>query len=544
VWRLTLTSADAEAMRVHFQDFHVGDGNVWLLGPDDAATTTGPYSKDGLLGDGEFWSDLVEGDSLTVLYEPADDSAVDTVPFWPSEIAHRFPSMIAKASSTQSAAASCNVDVTCHPEYADAASAVALMVFESNDGTYECTGSLVSSASKPALPFFLTANHCISTAAEARSLITFFNYQTSSCNGTKPTLSNSARVTGATFVDGQDMSLGDFTLLRLTAFPNIDVKVLGWTGDEIASNEQVTGISHPLGDYKRIALGQRTRDVSIRFSDGARMPANKGYQVAWFEGVTQGGSSGSPLLVNVNGKTYVAGTLSAGPDVNEDNSAQVCRASNLIASYGRFSAALPYLESYLRSVDGAVSMSSTPSITATPVTSGGRTTLTWQANGPTQVQIRVGSPTGPAMTGLESPIGSAQTGDWAVDGMIFYLQDASDGNSLGAAKTLASVRAQAAIAEIKDGAITASPNPIRVAAGQTRGATTLNWRATGVRQVQIRVGSPTGSPMTGFESVTGSTSTGNWVTNGLTFYLQDASDGNSAGSAKTLATIRVTLSNR
>ena len=41
VWRLTLTSADAEAMRVHFQDFHVGDGNVWLLGPDDAATTTG-----------------------------------------------------------------------------------------------------------------------------------------------------------------------------------------------------------------------------------------------------------------------------------------------------------------------------------------------------------------------------------------------------------------------------------------------------------------------------------------------------------------------
>ena len=112
VWRLTLTSADAEAMRVHFRDFHVGDGNVWLLGPDNAAATTGPYSKDGLLGDGEFWSDLVEGDSLTVLYEPADNSAVDTVPFSPSAIAHRFPSMIAKASSTQSAAASCNVDVT------------------------------------------------------------------------------------------------------------------------------------------------------------------------------------------------------------------------------------------------------------------------------------------------------------------------------------------------------------------------------------------------------------------------------------------------
>ena len=50
------------------------------------------------------------------------------------------------------------------------------------------------------------------------------------------------------------------------------------------------------------------------------------------------------------------------------------------------------------------------------------------------------SPTGPAMTGFEGPTGSASTGDWALDGMSFYLQDASDGNSLGSAKTLAMSR--------------------------------------------------------------------------------------------------------
>jgi hypothetical protein len=560
VWRLSLISTGAEALRVRFADFHVGAGQVWLLGTgsDGSALTAGPYSNDGPLGDGEFWSDMLSGDSLTLLYEPVDGPATTDVPFRPADLSHRF-AMAKSANATdepiaRSAAASCAVDVTCHPEYTDAASAVALMIFESEGGTYECTGSLISSASQPALPFFLTANHCISTAAEARSLITFFKYQTTSCNGTKPTLANSARVRGATFVSGQSMALGDFALLQLSNFPDVDVKVLGWTADEIASNEQVTGISHPAGDYKRIALGRRTRDATIRFSDGARMPASVGYQVAWFEGLTQGGSSGSPLLVTVNGKTYVAGTLSAGPDVDEGDSAEVCRASNLIASYGRFSAAASDLRPFLTSIDGGMSnrppASSTAAITATPLTvaagqSTGRTTVSWQASGVGSVQIRIGSPTGPAMTGLEGPFGSASTGDWAVDGMLFYLQDASDGDSLGPAKTLASVQVRATftgvITGVKSGVIVASPNPVRVASGQAAGTATLNWRAQGVSKVQIRVGSPDGTPMTGYENPTGSAATGDWVTNGMTFYLQDASDGFSAGASRTLSAIRVSV---
>ena len=147
------------------------------------------------------------------------------------------------------------------------------------------------------------------------------------------------------------------------------------------------------------------------------------------------------------------------------------------------------------------------------------------------------------MTGFEGPTGSASTGDWAVDGMSFYLQDASDGDSLGSAKTLAiaQVRAMSTTSGIRSGFIGASPNPIRVLAGQTTASTTLNWRATGVSRVQVRVGSPTGTPMTGFESPTGSATTGDWVTNGLTFYLQDATDGFSSGISRTLSVVRVSV---
>lgn len=552
VWRLALSSTGAEGLRVRFSDFHVGEGKVWLFGPDGDASnlSAGPYTGDGPYGDGTFWTDIVLTDSVIVAYEPAGDGG-DAIPFKIADVSHRFARAVKAAVKTDTttpvaAAASCTVDSTCHPEYSEPASAVALMLFESGGSTYQCTGSLINSASQPAVPFFLTANHCISTADEARSLIAFFNYQTPACNGSIPTLRQSPRVSGATFLAGGEMSLGDFSLLQLSGFPNVDVKLLGWTADEIPSNAQVTSISHPVGDYKRIAFGRRTRDVTIRFGDGERMPANRGYQVSWFEGVTQGGSSGSPLLVNIGGKEYAVGTLSGGPDVDEDNDVEVCRTNNLVGSYGRFSAAYPYFSSFLTSTSAGTGATA-PSIAATALPAGqtsGVTTLTWQASGYSSVQIRVGSPDGNAVTGFEGPTGSVQTGSWASPGMTFFLQNAASGDSAGAAKTIASVSVPSSASVQKAGGITLSPSPITVAPGQSTGIATVVWTAVGVTQVQIRIDSPNGQPMTGLEAPTGSARTDNWVKNGTLFYLQDASDGNSAGAGKTLATVRAQVVTR
>lgn len=536
VWRLAVESSGAEAVRVKFTNFHVGAGNVWVLG----TTTVGPYTADGPFGDGEFWSDIVSGDSLVIAYEPAADAADTPVPFVAAEVSHRIRKLTATDDATRTAAASCAVDVTCKPEYAEPASAVALMIFESGDESYDCTGALIASASQPATPFFATANHCVATADEARSLIAVFNYQTPDCNGAPPRLSSLPRVTGATVVSTHPMAEGDFSLLQLSAFPDVDVKVLGWTADPIASDSNVVGISHPQGDYKRVALGRRTRDITIRFDDGERMPASVGYQVAWFEGVTQSGSSGSPLLVNIDGKEYLAGTLTGGPDVDEDNSRQVCRTSNLVASYGRFAAVYPSLAGYLTS--GTVNAApSQPAFTSSVLSSSpGRVTLSWTAPaGVRSVQIRVGSPGGPAMTGVEGPAGTVQTGDWVTSGMTFFLQDASDGNSLGPSRTIAKVQAQTAVAVTRSGWISAGPNPIVLSRWQNSGRTTLSWEATGVSRVQVRIGSPSGPAMTGLESPIGSASTGSWISGTTTFYLQDASAGSSIGSARTLASVTV-----
>ena len=86
LWRLKLTSPGARAMRVHFRDFAIESGRLWLHTEDGQAV--GPYSGTGQYGDGDFWSGIVFGDSLTIEYLPDSAAVGEAVPFQIVEISH------------------------------------------------------------------------------------------------------------------------------------------------------------------------------------------------------------------------------------------------------------------------------------------------------------------------------------------------------------------------------------------------------------------------------------------------------------------------
>ena len=86
LWRLKLTSPSARALRVHFRDFAIGAGRLWLHSEDGQAV--GPYSGSGRYGDGDFWSGIVFGDSLTIECLPAPAAAGEAVPFRIVAISH------------------------------------------------------------------------------------------------------------------------------------------------------------------------------------------------------------------------------------------------------------------------------------------------------------------------------------------------------------------------------------------------------------------------------------------------------------------------
>jgi len=67
-------------------------------------------------------------------------------------------------------------------------------------------------------------------------------------------------------------------------------------------------------------------------------------------------------------------------------------------------------------------------------------TLAWNAPGVSEVDIRIGAPDGPTM-GRQFSYGTATTGSWVTNGMMFYLQDVSGGKPLTPENTLGTVRA-------------------------------------------------------------------------------------------------------
>jgi hypothetical protein len=87
--------------------------------------------------------------------------------------------------------------------------------------------------------------------------------------------------------------------------------------------------------------------------------------------------------------------------------------------------------------------------------------------------------------------------------------------------------------------LTASPNPIPVT-GAADGTTTISWSAPSAAYVEIHVGSPNG-PLFTYDGNHGSEKTGPWVTDGMTFYLQDVTDGKPRTADNTLATLVVHL---
>ena len=147
-------------------------------------------------------------------------------------------------------------------------------------------------------------------------------------------------------------------------------------------------------------------------------------------------------------------------------------------------------------------------VTLAAGTTVGKTTLAWSAPGHSSLRVVAGSTLFAA--GLPSS-GSADTGNWVSDGLIFSLVDSVNGATL----STITVHTTAANGSVS---FTANPNPITLAAGTTVGKTTLTWSAPGHNLLEIFAGSTlfaAGLPSTG------SADTGGWVRDGLTFSLVD-----------------------
>jgi lysyl endopeptidase len=343
VWRLSIQSGRATAMRVEFTNFSVGAGRVWV---HSANTVDGPYTDRGTYGNGTFWSATVTGEALTLEYQPdASGAGSGPPPFHVHRIAHHQfqPTGTNLPAQTFDPAASCNQDVNCFSDYLSTKRTVAALQFEetqgAEQGTFLCSGSLVGTRDNSFKPYLLTAGHCIHDEPAARSLETFWAYESAGCNLGPPANRGSLNSqNGGDLLAWATIEQGDYSLVLL---PNVPAGVVfsGWDTGDPSIGSPVTGIHHPEGSYKRISFGTTFPSVDVVVgSDPA--PAVYYHDVAWTLGITQPGSSGSPLFSSPG---VVMGMLTYGPD---EPGEEMC-ASGAVAGYAKFSNAYPYLAAYL-----------------------------------------------------------------------------------------------------------------------------------------------------------------------------------------------------
>jgi hypothetical protein len=285
-------------------------------------------SKDFILGkftashlyNGELGTELVPGEMTIVEYFVPKGSSIGNINICTVTHGYRTPDeFLLKAFGGSGA---CNVNVNC-PEgaaWTQQRNSVVMLVSGSNGF---CTGALINNTLNDGKPYVLTANHCYSNPA---TWIFRFQWESTSCinPSTSPTFQS---LSGA--VLRAQGTPSDFCLVEITGgLVNGTVPAAytpyfsGWDNTETISPSAVC-IHHPSGDIKKIAI-ENNALISTNFGGS---PSNSHWGVlSWDLGVTEPGSSGSPLF---NQNRRIIGQLHGG--------ASACGASVLSDEYGKVS---------------------------------------------------------------------------------------------------------------------------------------------------------------------------------------------------------------
>jgi hypothetical protein len=217
-------------------------------------------------------------------------------------------------------AAGCNLDSMCYTStWGNESLATAKMTFTEGGGSYLCTGSLMNDSDPSTfIPYFLTANHCISTQTVASTLQTYWFYRASSCNSGTLSPSFQTLTSGATLLYASSST--DTSLSRLNSAAPPGAVYSGWSAGLPVLSTPIVGIHHPNGDLQKISAGNIADYAGCTpNADGTTFncfPTSFGgadhLKVVFGLGITEGGSSGSGLWAVYGSSHYLVGQLHGG----------------------------------------------------------------------------------------------------------------------------------------------------------------------------------------------------------------------------------------
>jgi PKD repeat protein len=329
VWQLHVKNPGAEALSFLFQTFKIyGQTTVDVFGLNGQRlhkTLTAADVQDHY----QMNMALCFGDEMTV-------QIIETASSQPSEIQidrifYNYRSTGNPAPSKINESDACEVNVNCSPvgdSWQEEKRGVARVYVVEGSSAGWCSGNLVNNTALDCKPLFLTALHCgvTTSASDSNQWRFYFKYEAPTC--TNPTSTGtlaSNYITGcvrlANANDGGGTTGSDFLLVQLGTLANQATTVTtlksaafnaywnGWDANNTAATGGV-GIHHPAGDIKKISTFSGNTISSGWNGNGLQSH----WRLTWTSnsngyGVTEGGSSGSPLF---NSAGRQIGTLTGG----------------------------------------------------------------------------------------------------------------------------------------------------------------------------------------------------------------------------------------
>lgn len=313
VVRMKITSGGAKGIELFFDDMYIPEGGVMYIYDESKTQIHGGFTTYNNHESGAFTAAMIIGESCYVeYYEPASKIGEGRMKI--GQVGHAYR-MIA---GTEAKAQDCEVDVNCSPEgdgwHAERDGVVRISVVGSS-GLGWCTGSVVNNTNWDCTPYVLTAWHCSdnSSAGNFNNYKFYFRYQRPGCE--LGTALVGKVMTGCDKVSDSAINPfnwgSDFVLLEINnEIPNDYTPFFaGW---DAGGNTSGSGkcIHHPSGDEKKISTYTQTTQNAT----WSGTPNGYHWRVFWSgttngHGVTEGGSSGSPLY---NNDGYIIGTLTGG----------------------------------------------------------------------------------------------------------------------------------------------------------------------------------------------------------------------------------------
>lgn len=318
LWLLQIESSTAYGMQFYFDKFKLPDGARLYIFNNDKTMLLGGYTSNNNPKDEtktiQFGTEYIDGKNIFLeYYEPNNPEFEGEISI--INIIHAFEKsgpFIYNGGSQY-----CEINVACPlgNGWEVESSSVALIIgYNSlNELQGYASGVLLNNTEQDGRPYFLTARHVLDgnplNLYDPATWHFLFNHQAGSCNSDGSNISPSmyGSVYGALIRSSDDAGppTSDYLLLELNTSKDV-LKMYGacYSGWTLNPNPQgpFTGIHHPKGDVKKISRSPYPTVQSTSWFSEIINPNANHWKVKWnnsdpaTNGVTEGGSSGSPLF--------------------------------------------------------------------------------------------------------------------------------------------------------------------------------------------------------------------------------------------------------